>query len=140
MNGKGRIHVKHTLIAVIATASACFMVAPTASHAFSRAAEASSDVAITSSGVTPLLSLHQSASARRWTSDTVPASDASGGAMAMILLAALSMAFLAASLIIRNAQLPRRPGAATDVKRALGLIAKHWPQQIDASHIALLRS
>jgi hypothetical protein len=75
--------------------------------------------------------------------ETVPQTDVPGGAIAIGLLVLLSILLSVAAMAMRNAQLPGRPArlarSRAEAERALALIARHWPQQIDASHVSMLR-
>ena len=137
MSGSGWLRVKRTIVAMIAAAGLCLIAAPLAlsSSTGGTYAEARYDP-----GQLRVPSASASAEELVWAEDRVPAEGASVGGLAISLLAALSVLFVTAAIIMRNAQSPRRrEGPGADVKRALSLIASHWPEQIDASHLAMLR-
>lgn len=138
MNGSDWLKAKRVMIATTAILGFCLVAAPIALPTSSDGASAEmryeSISAPEFAGLQP-----QSAEDLAWAEAKVPAEGGAGG-MAISFLAALSMLFVAAAIIMRNMQSPRRSqGPGADVKRALSLIAKHWPQQIEASHLAMMR-
>lgn len=137
MSGSGWLQARKAIVAMIAAAGFCLVAAPITLSTASGSSEARIE-----SVAAPGLSAPAAQSAEElvWANQTVPPAESGVGGMAISLLAALSILFVAAAIVMRNAQSPRRrEGPGADVKRALSLIARHWPQQIEASHLAMMR-
>ena len=139
MSGSSWLQARKAIVAMIAAAGFCLVAAPIALSAVS--GSASSEARYESVAASDLAAPGtQAADELVWAEETVPAAGASVGGMAISLLAALSILFVTTAIIMRSAQSPRRSeGPGADVKRALSLIARHWPQQIEASHLAMMR-
>ena len=139
MSGSGWLQARKAIVAMIAAAGFCLVAAPITLSTVS--GRASSEPRIESVAAPELAApAAQSAEELVWANETVPPAESGAGGMAIGLLAALSILFVAAAIVMRNAQSPRRrEGPGADVKRALSLIASHWPQQIEASHLAMMR-
>jgi hypothetical protein len=133
MGGLDWLKARRALVAAVGALSFFLIAAPFALQIAPGAGEV----------LTPIASGEGANQNLPWLEQTVSAGDARAGAIAISLLAALSAVLVLTAVIMRNAQMPRpaarRDGSLAEVKRALTLISKHWPQQIDASHLAMMR-
>ena len=144
MGGLDRLRAKRALVAMVGAVSFFLIATPAVLQIasapvpapYSARAVAGDYAGATASG-------ERANPNRAWMQQTVSSGDAAGGSIAISLLAALSVVLVLTAVMMRNAQMPRpaarRDGSRAEVKRALTLIAKHWPQQIEASHLAMLR-
>ncbi|HEX8534021.1 MAG TPA: hypothetical protein VF662_07630 [Allosphingosinicella sp.] len=138
MSGSGWLQARKAIVAMIAAAGFCLVAAPITLSTVS--GSASSEPRIESVAAPELAAPAAQSQELVWANEPVPPAESGAGGMAISLLAALSILFVAAAIVMRNAQSPRRrEGPGADVKRALSLIASHWPQQIEASHLAMMR-